>query len=67
MQTITLHDRLKNIMEPHKGYTLGMLRRALCPTQSATGDYLIADAVSAGYLQEVAPVDGVNRLFRLNQ
>lgn len=63
---MTTHDRLKEVMTPQKGYTWGQLMKSLGGNSSVT-ERTLETAVINGYLQEVAPIDGVNRSFRLNQ
>lgn len=61
-----MHERLKAIMKPGVAYTWGTLMKLL-GGKSSTTEHFFADAEAAGYLQEVKPIDGVNRSFRLNQ
>lgn len=63
---MTTHDRLKEIMKPQQGYTWGQLMRAYGGPSSST-ERVIENAVINGYLQEIKPIDGVNRSFRINQ
>ena len=63
---MTIHDRLKEVMKPQEVYTWGQIMKSLGGNSSVT-EHLITDANAAGYLQECAPKDGVNRSFRINQ
>lgn len=63
---MTTYNRLKEVMEPQKGYTWGTLMKSLGGNSSIT-ERIIQTAVLQGYLQEIRPIDGVNRSFRLNQ
>jgi hypothetical protein len=53
-------------MKPGQGYTWGMIMKSLGGNSSMT-ERLITDANVCGYIQEIKPIDGINRSFRINQ
>ena len=63
---MTTHEKLISVMKPQQSYTWGTIMKALGGNSSVT-ERLIETALINGQLQEVAPVDGVNRSFRINQ
>lgn len=62
-----LRESLKVNMKSGQYYTEKEIKKFLCPTQSSTAEYLLADAICTGYLSEgISSVGFCGRMFRIN-